>query len=192
MTLAEAYKTLDLTPLDDFIDQQASWNREHHLPFHQGIGATTWMLVSAALKMRRDSVLLIDPTPKPPHPLLPQLKGILKGLGFTASWDMGMSVKCLKFNNHRAFCSDGRGKHPFFGPIFHDYDWKAKATVKAELGPFGRVHEIRRKSAPWDEPGSDQYLAFGMDNRFLFELTGRGAHDLARRNTEITTVGWSV
>lgn len=191
MTLAEAYKTLGLTPLDDFIDQRASWNREHHQPFNRGIGATTWMLVSAALEMRRHSVLLIDPSPQG-RLLLRRLKGVLKGLGYSASWDKGMSVECLKLNNHRAFSSNGRGERPFFGPKFHDYDWKAEATLKAELGPFGRVHEIRRRGAPWDEPGRDQYLAFGMDNRFLFELTGQGAHDLVKRNAGITTVGWSV
>jgi len=190
MTLHEAYRKLGLTPLDDFIEQRASWNRRDGRPFHQGIGATTWMLVSAALKMRRGSVLLIDPNGED---LLNPLRRILKGLGYFASWDKGMDVRCLKsVNNSRAFCSNGRGERPFFGPKFHDYDWKAKATLKAERGPFGRIHEIRRKSAPWDEPGRDQFLAFGGDGGFLFELTGSGALDLIRMNEDIQTVGWEA
>ena len=146
------------------------------------------MLVSAALRMRQASLLLIDPNDED---LLNRLRRILKGLGYSASWDKGMTVKCLKLNSHRAFCSNGRGERPFFGLKFHDYDWKARATQKAEMGPFGRIQEIRRKSAPWDRPGYDQYLAFGGDGTFLFELTCGGAEKLVQENEDIRVVGWS-
>jgi len=195
MTLDEAYRILGLIPLDDFIDQRVSRNRVSVRPLYQGIGATTWMLVSAALTMMSENVLLIDPSPPPllptsqGRPLLNRLATILKGLGYTPVWDKGMGNKCLKsVNNHRAFCNHGR--RIFLGPVFHDNDWKEKAALKADLGPFGRIREIRVRSASWDEPDRDQYLAFGVDDTFLFELTWKGALKLLQADESIQTVGW--
>jgi len=189
MILDEAYRILGLIPLDDFIDQRASWNLKNGHPRYQGIGATTWMLVSAALQMGSENLLVVDPRSQGDSTWR-KLRDILCRLGFGSSWEHQSGKLRLKSRNHMAFFSNTRYGQTFWGTVFHDNDWKEKAAQKADLGPFGRIREIRMRGASWDEPDRDQYLAFGVNGTFLFELTWNGALKLLQTDENIQTVGW--
>ena len=82
MTLAQAYHHLDLEPLDEHIHKMLQENRRAGQELYRRLGATTWMLVTACLKMMdRKDVLLVGPNHKETTQWLAEARGFLRSLG---------------------------------------------------------------------------------------------------------------
>lgn len=212
VTLEEAYQRLGLTPLDTFIQNRMGFNRhgivdpDYKDPRrgttsyqYRGIGATTWMLVSAALRMEREDVIIVATDHQIERKLQDGLKDILERLGFSTEWRRENGMTVLAAQGNRAFFSTNNngqeavvvglvGMNRVPAKPFEDVLWKTRAIRRVE-GPFSMVREIRKKDGSWgNEP--DKYQAFAEDDEFLFEMTEEGALDLLKANGDIRTRGW--
>jgi len=214
MTLDQAYESLGLTPLDTFIQNRLAFNREGIIDpkdpdprrgtmayQFRGIGATTWMLVSAALRMAQEDVLIVAPDHQIERKLQDLLNDILANLGHATAWERRNSLTVLASQGHSAYFSTNKnsqgqvvgmvgGTRRIQARAYEDVLWKTRAIRRAE-GPFSMVREIRLIDCSWESTAAPaKYHAFAEDDEFLFEMTREGALDLLKNNGDIRTRGW--
>ena len=203
MTLNQAYAVLGLRPLDDHIQAQMDANGRNTAVIAAGfrarnIGATTWMLVSAAIQMGDSDVLLVANTQDWQRKMQSRMEEILKGLHFPVAWERKEGKTALAARGHYAYFSTNRngqkarvvGSASLKALPFEDEVWKEKA-LKRVKEPFARIHEIRMEDHSWESATAPvKFLAFAEDNEFLFELTREGALELAQGDRSIRTRGW--
>lgn len=214
MTLEEAYQRLGLTPVDDFIQSRMGFNRHGIIDpndkdprkgtssyQYREIGATTWMLVSAAVQMEKEDVLIVAPDHQIERKLQDGLKEILEKLMFPTEWRRESGLTVLAARGNRAFFSTNQssqdavvvgmvGTNRVRAKPYEDILWKTRAIRRAE-GPFSMVREIRLVDRSWESMAApSKYHAFAEDDEFLFEVTLEGALDLIKSNGDIRTRGW--
>ena len=214
MTLDQAYAVLGLTPLDKHIQNQMDDNDRNTAVIAAGfrarnIGATTWMLVSAAIQMGESDVLIVSHSQDWQRKMQERMKDILQGLHFQWSWQRRNNLTALGARGHFAYFSVNTGRlnpeakvvgnvsvHNASNTLklkavpFEDEVWKEKA-IKRLKQPFERIHEIRMEDHSWESAAApSRFLAYAEDDEFLFELTREGALELAQSDKTIRTKGW--
>ena len=186
MTLDQAYHHLDLEPLDEHIHKMLQENRRAGQELYRRLGATTWMLVTACLKMMdRKDVLLVGPNHKETTQWLAEARGFLRSLGAGSTV---IDISGLRFifgpKEHEMGSiqtSLRLGESPD-RVIYQDRDWAGRIQRRAQ-GPFAMIREIRlihgdKVVLPDGLIFNDQYLAYAEDNEFLMAVTEERACEL--------------
>jgi hypothetical protein len=198
-TLEQAYRSLGLQQLDQFVLDQVQENKWFGTrePYRQ-IGASTWMCTRAALEIlaghnvclqaqdQQSTIRLFDLTCQTIKQLHPKATG--------------------KRNSHRCHFDDPKGAYLWWEErpiktgdthdadqttklrgvrIFNDEDWKER-TIRLSQGPCAMTQEIRLEGG--------RYYGYDEDGERLLELTANGAATMARepRPKPIRTVGFFV
>jgi hypothetical protein len=166
MTRDEAYKTLGLVPLDEFLDARR--------PEERGIGATIWMLVMAAIDVNEGghAVIVAD----------------------SMDYADGLARKCLAmvgklggtvYNRRRGYarCAgtgqltwrSDRSKQPMPSGVtttYRDSEWK-KALVLRRGTPEDRIYDVL------EERGG--FHAYDIAGEYLMELDLEGVEVIRER-----------
>lgn len=188
MTLDEAYQRLGLEPLDEHIHKMLQENRRAGLELYRRLGATTWMLVTACLKMMDGKdVLLIGAGHKETTRWLVEARGFLRSLGAGSTV---LDISGLRFifgskEHERGSIQTRHSLGILEDPdrvIYQDRDWAGRIQRRAQ-GPFAMIREIRlihgnKVVLPNGLIFNDQYLAYAEDNEFLMAVTEERACEL--------------
>jgi hypothetical protein len=189
----EAYLTLGLEPFDQFARNQAETNINNPLhdqsslnptdpesPIYRRIGVTTWMSIYGAVRVRRGENILLAVRSEPP------IDSLVKLLG------PGASVRLFgnQNNNGRIWNS--------VDPKLNILAWSVSSTPETVMGqvdlpsatilrePVFRARLARRVQGPFAMADvimkkDGRRLVYAEDEEYLFEITRRGARDLAEQ-----------
>jgi len=176
MNVHEAYKKLGLEPLDDFLIRRGPAETRR-------IGATTWMLVEAALALLEGKdVILVGHNMAYADDLVRSCIHFLDRLGGTNSVKRSSKAARtilfdpplgnLYWDSERTLEGSLRGRRESF-EIFSDQYWKLR-VMDRQKGPFACIRKIERIEMLG---GRDRYRYEAYDDRgvFLLELTEEGA-----------------
>jgi hypothetical protein len=191
----EAYLTLRLEPFDQFARNQAETNTNNPLhdqssldptdpksPIYRGIGVTTWMSIYGAVRVRRGENILLAVRSEPP------VDSLVKLLGPEAS------VRLFgRMNNSGRIWNES-------DPELEDHilAWSISSTPETVMGqvdlpsatilrePVFRARLARRVQGPFAMADvimkkNGRRLVYAEDEEYLFEITRRGARDLAEQ-----------
>jgi hypothetical protein len=207
VTLDEAYQRLGLSQLDRYIkvamgQNRANWfgsilptDRAKQPPdMYRQLGATTWMLVRAALALGETHVMLLGRTPQ--H--VTRLRALL--LSYVERLEIAEPAQEYP-NSHRIELSNAAeiwwnacrqdevitGARGFRGTVFNDWQW-AERMVRRAKGPYHMIREIRLEH---DGLGFPLLSAYAEENEHIMELTFDGACALHFENPTIRCIGFT-
>ena len=166
MTLGEAYKTLGLTPLDQYLKQSKDRDRN--------LGATTWMLVEAALAVvDGKSIMIIGMTLVHAEELAKVCHDyVFKLSGFGGQVSKKVQRCYLMSNDARIHWSSPRtspipgGQHlqEFSDSRYH------RMALDRRTGPYSSIRKLIKIG--------DKFAAYDDNDTFLLELTLDGGEQL--------------
>jgi hypothetical protein len=182
MNVYDAYKQLELRPLDEYLHAGD--------PDGRNIGSTTWMVVSAAVHaLETGNVVLVAHN-------LPYTEGLVRdcltyisrlqtGTHFNRlnerRWTVGGAQGWLQWESDRTI-NRVFDKIPEPCKVFSDGKWKLKA-LEYRKGPYACIRKIAKVG--------ERFLAHDEDGEFLMELTADGAFEMAfRGGLRVHKIGW--
>jgi hypothetical protein len=178
--LDAAFKKLGLTPLDEWLSKLPDGQTRH-------IGATTWMLVEAALNIiAKKRVVIVGPTLSVTSEMVKACRTYVVRLHKAQMLHItGRKVEfedaggVLFWDSERT-----RSRHGVnLDVTYRNSEWVFR-TIDRRKNPFLRVRKIRR----W--PGGS-FMAYGESDEFLMELEESGAMELITRFPwHVTRIGW--
>lgn len=185
--VSKAYMALGFIPLDEFMTHQHRANLSRIIfpdtDTYRGIGATTWMQVTAIARAQQGgNIMLVAPTMHRAKLLLDmawhladQLTYVPAGTG--AQFRIGNGM--IYVGTQADVPSQTRGRIP--PTVYSDDEWKARAIRRIQ-GPYAMIREIR-----WE---AGQYAAYAEDNEYLMNLTADGAYQASQNDPTIISIGW--
>jgi len=191
MNVHEAYAKLGLEPLDDFLVRNGPSET-------RGIGATTWMLVEAALVLLEGKdVVLVGHDLHYARVLVDtcvEFINVLGGRGVPRRQESGRTIwfdaRSRKMGNihwesENTVEKFQRGRA--LKEIFSDPRWKLRAMDR-QKGPFACIRKIDKL---FGVDGNPCFRAYDDRGTFLLELTEEGAHTIVvQEGMKIERVGW--
>jgi len=190
----EAYEKLGLEPLDDFL-------LRHGPAETRGIGATTWMLVEAALALHEGKdVVLVAHNLAYSQALENICVDFINKLGAAGTPRIAPTKRHIRFTKRglgdlytesdrtleRFLRGWGRSKDEY--EVFSDGKWKLRALDR-QKGPFACIRLIR--CVHDSSTNKLRYYAWDDRGEYLMELTEDGAHDIAAaEGMRVQREGW--
>lgn len=187
MTRDEAYKHLGLTPLDEFLaarEDQAD-----------RLGATTWMLVTAALTAIQGKEITVVGHDLPyaeslAGDCLSFINKLVPGTHVHQrtrgrSWSLDIpNGRYLHWQSYRTLPKFLAGQKNNL--VFRDDVWAQRARLRV-AGPYASIRVIRRTI----ENGEYHYRAYDGLQEFLLELDPKGAEDIVNADPyRVAREGW--
>ena len=155
---AKIRKEHDLILLDRFIEMRMRHNTANSLSQYQGIGATKWMFIRAAMSLQDGkNVLLVFPEYSIPNFNL----RMVTELTDLAVVDMQVGKFTLENGAWVLVTSEWVVAKSESFVVFNDDEWKQR-TIRRARGPFDMQREVRTVGG--------RSFAYAEDDEFLFEL----------------------
>lgn len=194
MNVHEAYELLGLEPLDDFLLRFGPQQT-------RGIGATTWMLVEAALTIHTGKdVILVGHSIGYTLVIENTCIGFIDKLGANGIPRVAPNQRQIRFASTKMgdlFCESdntierfltGRYRSEDQYEVFNDKRWKLRALDR-QKGPFACIRMIRCVHDA--TTNTLRYYAWDDRGEYLMELTEDGAHEIAaQEGMKLKREGW--